>query len=298
MIAPRILLLGKNGQLGWHLQHSLGAFGDVTALDRTQCDLANPDAIARIVAAHAPHIVINAAAYTAVDRAEQEAELCHRINADAVAAIARACATSGAYLIHYSTDYVFDGAKPAPYEESDAPNPVNVYGASKLAGECAIEASGARAVILRVSWIYGPHGANFPKTMLRLARERDELRIVADQTGAPASVRLIGELTQALIARAQAGAAITGLYHLAPAGETSWHGFASAVLAEARARGYDMRVAPDRITPIATADYPTPALRPKNSRLATNKLQQALPWTPPQWQTDISWFLDELSKLS
>lgn len=298
MIAPRILLLGKNGQLGWHLQHSLGAFGDVTALDRTQCDLANPDAVARIVAAHAPHIVINAAAYTAVDRAEQEAELCHRINADAVAAIARACATSGAYLIHYSTDYVFDGAKPAPYEESDAPNPVNVYGASKRAGECAIEASGARAVILRVSWIYGPHGVNFPKTMLRLARERDELRIVADQTGAPASVRLIGEVTQALIARAQAGAAITGLYHLAPAGETSWHGFASAVLAEARARGYDMRVAPDRITPIATADYPTPALRPKNSRLATNKLQQALPWTPPQWQTDISWFLDELSKLS
>ena len=292
----KILLLGKNGQLGWALQRVLAPRGELVAHDRSTCDLADLDGLRAVVRAARPDLIINAAAYTAVDRAETEPELCHRINAEAPRVLAEEASRHGARLVHYSTDYVFDGAKAGSYTEDDAPNPLNIYGASKLKGEQAICAQDGRALILRVSWVYGLTGRNFARTMLRLAAEREELRVVADQIGAPTSVDLIAEITGRWIDRWQDGTmpADGGIYHLAPRGETSWHGFAVALVSEAHRCGWRLRAQPETVIPIGTAGYPVAAARPRNSRLLADKLLRALPLSLPEWQRDAVRFVREM----
>lgn len=279
-MAKSILLLGADGQVGWELRRTLAPLGPVTACTRAEADLADLDHLRAVAAA--AELIVNAAAYTAVDKAESEPELADLVNHRAVAVLAETARARGARLVHYSTDYVFDGAKPAPYIETDAVNPLSVYGATKLAGERAIAASGCRHLVFRTSWVYAARGRNFVRTMLRLAQERDELAVVADQLGAPTSARLIAELT----ARALAKPIPDGLYHLAAAGETSWHGFAVFVLTEARRLGWPMTADPGRVRPIPTSGYPTPARRPANSRLATDRLRTALGVVLPPWQDD------------
>lgn len=292
----KILLLGKNGQLGWALQRVLAPRGVLVAHDRSTCDLADLDRLRAVVRAVRPDVIVNAAAYTAVDRAETERELCHRVNAEAPRVLAEEATRHGARLVHYSTDYVFDGAKAGGYTEDDAPNPLNIYGASKLAGEQAIRAQDSRALILRVSWVYGLTGRNFARTMLRLAAEREELRVVADQFGAPTSVDLIAEVTGRWIDRWQDETmpADGGICHLAPRGETSWHGFAVALVAEAQRCGWQLRARPETVMPIAAADYPVAAARPRNSCLLTDKLLHALPLSLPEWQSDVVRFVREM----
>jgi len=267
----RILITGRNGQVGWELERTLAPLGDIVALDRAGLDLADPDRLRAVVGDVRPDIVVNAAAYTAVDKAETEAALATAINGTAPGILAEECKRSGALLVHYSTDYVFDGSKDGPYTEDDPTCPINVYGASKLAGEQAIQAVAGRHLILRTSWVYGLRGHNFLRTIRRLAAERAELRIVADQIGAPTWSRLIAETTAALLARP---AVAEGLFHLTAGGATSWHGFAAAIVA---AQG-----AATTVTPITTADYPLPARRPANSRLDCGKLRglglAVVPW--------------------
>jgi dTDP-4-dehydrorhamnose reductase len=230
---------------------------------------------------------VNAAAYTAVDKAEAEPELCHRINAAAPGGLASAAAEIGAMLIHISTDYVFDGEKPEPYLEDDAPGPLNVYGESKLAGELAVAATGAEHLILRTSWVHAPARRNFVSSMLRLAAERTELKVIDDQFGAPTSARLIAETIGRIIERRAAGRPLqSGTYHLTASGETSWHGFARFIIESALREDAELRVTPERVLPIPASDYPTPARRPKNSRLSTHKLRLALDCELPDWRED------------
>ena len=276
----RLLVLGKNGQVGWELQRALAPLGEVIALGRAEADLENPAQLRNAVIAAGPGVIVNAAAYTAVDKAESEPERADRINHRAVAELAAMAADRGALLVHYSTDYVFDGRKSGPYIETDATAPRSVYGRTKLAGEAAIAASGVRHLIFRTSWVHSGRGSNFIRTMLRLAAERDSLRVVADQTGAPTSAALIAELT----AQAIAANLASGTYHLTAAGETSWHGLARFVIAEALAAGVPLKTTPDAVAPVTTADYPTPAARPANSRLDTTKLRTALAITLPDWR--------------
>jgi dTDP-4-dehydrorhamnose reductase len=287
-VKPKILLLGRDGQVGFALQRSLAALGDLTALGRSGCDLASLDAVRARMHAARPDIVVNAAAYTAVDRAETEPELVMRVNAEAPGELARAAARSGALLVHYSSDYVFDGAKPAPYAESDAPAPLNAYGRGKLAGDMAVQAAGGRHLILRTSWVHGAHGGNFLKTMLRLLAERDTLRVTAGQTGAPTGAALIADVTASLIARYIASKGEDypyGLYHLAAAGATTWYGYARLIVQQALAAGMTLRVTdPDAILPVSAAEYPLPAPRPANSRLDTGKIQAAFGVRLPPWQ--------------
>jgi len=285
----RILLVGKGGQVGRELQEPLSSLGDLAALDRTTADLERPDDLAAVVRRERPDVIVNAAAYTAVDKAESEPEKARLVNATAVAALARAAAERGATLVHYSTDYVFDGTKPDRYVEADEPHPLSVYGRTKLEGEEAVAASGCRHWIFRTTWVYAAHGHNFVRTMLRLARERDELRVVDDQVGVPTSARLIARVTADCVGRLHAGAApAVGTYHLAPHGATTWCRFARAILAAARDRGVALRCPPERVTAIATADYPLPARRPGNSLLDTMKLETALNIRLPEWQDDVS----------
>jgi dTDP-4-dehydrorhamnose reductase len=272
----RILLTGRNGQVGWELQRTLAPLGEVIALDRTQLDLADADAIRKAIRAVRPDIIVNAAAYTAVDQAESETDLAMRVNGQAPGVMGEEASTLGAQLVHYSTDYVFDGSKDSPYTEEDAPAPVNAYGRSKLAGEQAIRASGCRHLIFRVSWIYGLHGKNFLRTMLRLAEEREELRIVADQFGAPTWSRLIAEATALALGRQRPP---EGLFHLASGGHTSWHGFTEAILALSR----NHRTREPTLTAIATRDYLLPAPRPRNSRLACDRLAREASIQLPDW---------------
>ncbi len=290
--APLILLTGRNGQLGWELARSLLPLGRVIALDLPQLDLADAAALGRLLDEARPGVIVNPAAYTAVDKAESEPALAHAVNAEAPALLAQWAARHGALLAHYSTDYVFDGAQAAPYAETDATNPLGAYGRSKRAGEEAVLASGADHLVFRTSWLYGARGANFLLTMLRLAAERDELRVVADQVGAPTWSRFLAEATaQALrqaLAERCAGRFNGGLYHLACAGETSWHGFASAIVAARpglRAR---------RVVPIATADYPTPARRPANSRLNCEAARARFGLALPDWRDCLQLCLEEI----
>ena len=255
----RILLTGRNGQVGWELERKLAPLGEVIATDRATLDLAEPDAIRRAVREAKPQIIVNAAAYTAVDQAESEPELAMQINGSAPGVLAEEAKRLGALLVHYSTDYVFDGEKATPYLEDDPPNPINVYGKTKLEGERAIQAVGCRHLILRTSWVYGARGKNFLLTILRLASEGRELRVVDDQIGAPTASFAISQATAQLV---RAGA--RGLYHLCAAGAASWCGFARAILAQAGI------AAP--VTAIRTEDYPTPARRPRNSRLDCTRL--------------------------
>jgi len=271
----RILLTGANGQVGWELRRTLAPLGELEALGRAELDLRDAGRMREAVRASNADVIVNAAAYTAVDKAESEREAAFAVNATAPGVLAEEAKRSGALLVHYSTDYVFDGAKPAPYVEEDEPNPINAYGASKLAGERAIAASGCRYLILRTSWVYGPRGANFYLTMLRLARERPELRVVDDQVGAPTSSLAIARATAQLL---RPGA--HGLYHLSAAGRTSWCGFARAILARAGIA--------TPVVAIRTEDYPAPAKRPRNSRLDCSRLRADFGVALAPWEEGLA----------
>ena len=292
----KILLLGGNGQVGRELRRSLAPLGElvVATRDGVDADLAAdfeaPAALAALVREVRPDVVVNAAAYTAVDKAETDADAAFRINAEAPAAIAAACAESGALLVHYSTDYVFDGASSRPYREGDTTAPLGVYGASKLAGEQAIRASSARHAILRTAWVYSSHGKNFLLTMLRLAAERDELRVVADQSGTPTSAAWIADTTAELLRH---GVADAGTWHLVASGQTNWHGFASAIVEDAHALGLLART--PSVLPITTEDFPTPAQRPANSVLDTTRLRSDFGIVPPDWRDGLRATLREMA---
>lgn len=279
----KILLTGATGQLGRELKRSLACLGEVVARDHGQLDLANPDALRDAVRAMAPMVIVNAAAYTAVDKAETESAAADAINEVAPGILAEEVKRSGALLIHYSTDYVFDGRKPSPYNETDTTAPLSAYGRSKRAGEQAIAAAGARHLILRTSWVYGLHGANFLKTMLRLGRERDELAVVGDQFGAPTWSRHLADVTALILARREIP---DGLYHLAAAGETSWHGYAEAIFAEAQRAGL-LDKSP-LVRRIASADFPLPAPRPVNSRLDCAKFRRDFELALPDWRVGLA----------
>ena len=284
----KLLLLGGNGQVGRELRRSLLPLGELVVATRdggdadAAADFDAPASLAALIEQTAPELVVNAAAYTAVDKAETDAAAAFRINAEAPAAIAQACVDTGALLVHYSTDYVFDGNATRPYREDDATAPLGVYGASKLAGEQAIRASGARHAILRTAWVYAAHGKNFLLTMLWLANERDELRVVADQIGAPTPAAWIADATAEIIRR---GVMASGTWHLVADGETSWHGFAEAIVDEAHALGLIARK--PRVVAIPTADYPTPARRPAYSVLDTTRLQRDLGVATPDWRDGL-----------
>ena len=279
----KILLTGCTGQLGRELKRSLACLGEVVACDRRQLDLADANALRTATRAMAPTVIVNAAAYTAVDKAEAEPAAADATNAAAPGILAEEAKRLGALLVHYSTDYVFDGSKATAYTEGDTTAPLSAYGRSKLAGEQAIVASGARHLIFRTSWVYGLHGANFMKTMLRLGRERDELRVVADQVGAPTWTRHLADVTGLILARRDVP---VGLYHLAAAGETSWHGYAEAIFAEAQRAGL-MEKSP-AVHRIASADYPLPARRPANSRLDCTKFRRDFDLALPDWRIGLT----------
>ena len=297
----KILLFGANGQVGTELRRSLAPLGQVVAATRngmlsdgTACEAADfdlPTSLPELVERIAPDVVVNAAAYTAVDRAEDDAAAAYRANAEAPGIIAEACAARDALLVHYSTDYVFDGTASRPYQEDDPTAPLGVYGASKLAGEDAIRSSGARHMIFRTAWVYAAHGRNFLLTMLRLAGERDELRVVADQVGSPTSAAQIADTTASILARPGHD---SGLWHLTSSGRTSWHGFAEGLLQGAVDRGLITRM--PRILPIATSDYPTPAARPAYSVLDNARLQRDFGLVPPDWRQGLSHVLDALQE--
>ncbi len=286
----KILISGKTGQVAVELQKHLAGLGELIVLGRDVLDLSQPDQIRAQVRAHKPDLLIIAAAHTAVDQAENEPELAFAINAIAPGVFAEEAAAQGIPLIHYSTDYVFDGRKPAPYTEDDATNPLGVYGKSKLAGELAIAASGAQHLILRTSWVYSTHGKNFLLTMQRLLQERSELRVVADQIGAPTWAGTIAQSTRALIERWQSGdAAAWGTYHLTASGETSWFGFTQAIAGHLTAQGKACAT----LEPIPASAYPTPAARPQNSRLDCSKLAREWGVTQPDWEAALSACLAE-----
>ena len=293
---PRILLTGKNGQVGFELQRALAPLGEVIAFDRAGCDLANPDVLRAVARSVAPQVIVNAAAYTAVDKAESDVDTAMSINAVAPGILGEEARRLGALVVHYSTDYVFAGDKPAAYVESDATAPQNVYGRSKLAGEQALLASAADSLILRTSWVVGAYGGNFAKTMLRLAGERDSLNVVADQFGAPTSAALIADVTAQIVARylRDSEAFPCGVYHLAAAGETNWHAYACHVVARALAAGVPLRLTPAAVHPIATRDYPTPARRPANSRLDTASLRQTFGLHLPDWRNGVDHILEQI----
>ena len=279
----RFLVTGARGQVGFALQRSLALHGEVIAVDVAECDLTNPDAIRALVARVQPTAVINPAAHTAVDKAEQEPELAEALNVTAPRVLAESARACGAAFVHYSTDYVFDGSGNQPRDESAVTAPLNVYGRSKRDGELAVldayAGSDLPHFILRTSWVFGAHGNNFIKTMLRLAQQRDTLSVVADQVGAPTSADLLADLTALVLTRRPA----SGLYHATASGETSWHGFATRVISRARDLGLPVKVDPAAINALTTAQYPTPAQRPLNSRLDTTRLQQALGIRLPDW---------------
>jgi len=284
--------------VGWQLQRSLAPLGVVAALGRGDCDLTDPGTLRRVVETLRPQLIVNAAAYTAVDKAEAEPARARAINGDAVAVLAEAARRQGALLVHYSTDYVFDGGKASPYTEADEPNPVNAYGASKLAGEQALQVSGARALILRVSWVFGSRGQNFVKTILRLASQRDVLKVVADQFGSPTPAAFIADATSLILAASHHGDDVSGvkLFHLAAANPVSWFDFARTIVHLAHALpGFDLRLTAEAIEPIVTAEYPTPARRPANSRLATDAVEAAFGLTMPDWQPYLWRMLQQLS---
>ena len=298
-LSVRILLLGSRGQVGWELQRALAPLGELTALDRRgtgpwQADLSQPERLAPMLDALAPQLIVNAAAHTAVDRAESEPGLAHAINAAAPGELARWAAAHDATLVHYSSDYVFDGSGHTARSEDAPTGPLSVYGRSKLAGEEAIRASGCRHLILRTSWVYAARGGNFARTMLRLAAERDELKVIADQVGAPTGAELLADVTAHALRALAVDPTLAGTYHCAAAGETSWHGYACHVIEWARAHGHPVKVGPDAIRAIPTADYPTAAARPLNSRLDTSRLQRAFGLRMPPWQQGVERMLAEV----
>jgi dTDP-4-dehydrorhamnose reductase len=296
----KILLLGKNGQVGWELQRALSVLGEVVALDRHPAatpygtlvgDLADLAGLREAIRSVSPQVIVNAAAYTAVDKAENDRDLAHTINAVASQVMAEEAKSLDALLVHYSTDYVFDGTGTAPWKETDAVAPVNYYGATKLEGEQLIVASGCKHLIFRTSWVYAARGNNFAKTMLRLAKDRASLNVIADQIGVPTGADLLADVAVAALQKALVNPELCGIYHLAPAGETSWHAYASYVIDFARAHGEVLAV--ETVSPIPTSEYPTPASRPLNSRLATDKLRDTFSLHLPDWQSGVTRMLME-----
>ena len=295
----KILLLGKNGQVGWELQRSLAPLGELIALDRHGAnglcgDLGDLPGIAATVRAVQPQVIVNAAAYTAVDKAESERDLAQRLNAEAPAVLAREAAACGALLLHYSTDYVFDGSGDQPWREDDATGPLSVYGDTKHQGEQAIVGSGCAHLILRTSWVYAARGGNFAKTMLRLAQERERLTVIDDQWGAPTGAELIADVSAHAIVQTRQQPDKAGIYHLAAAGHTTWFAYAKHVLAQARQAQPAIKIKATEVASITTADYPTPARRPLNSRLDTRKLQSTFGLTLPTWQHGVNRMLTEI----
>ncbi|MFO1227818.1 dTDP-4-dehydrorhamnose reductase [Roseateles sp.] len=291
----RILLLGKGGQVGWELQRSLAPLGEVMALDHDDGgSFTDPAGLLARVQAYAPQVIVNAAAHTAVDKAESEPDLVRQINASTPTLLAIEAARLGALLVHYSTDYVFDGSGSTPRQEDAPINPLSVYGATKAEGEDGIRASGCHHLILRTSWVYAARGGNFAKTMLRLAAEREQLKVIDDQIGAPTGAELLADLTAHMLRAARVNPALCGTYHAVAGGETSWYDYARFVIETARAKGQPIKVAPDQILPIPTSSYPTPAKRPLNSRLSTEKLQQRFGLRLPHWQQGVARMLTEI----
>jgi len=298
----KLLLLGRNGQVGWELQRSLAPLGELIALDRQGdaggqglCgDLSRLDELAQTVRALRPDVIVNAAAHTAVDKAESEPDQARLLNALAPQVLAREAAQTGALLVHYSTDYVFDGSGSAARTETDATAPLSVYGSSKLEGEQLIQASGCRHLIFRTSWVYAARGGNFAKTMLRLAQEREALSVIDDQWGAPTGADLIADVTAHAIRQLQRQPGDQGLYHLVAGGETTWHAYASHVIARARELAPDRPWKVQRIAAVPTSAFPTPAQRPHNSRLNTDRLQQTFGLRLPHWQAGVDRMLQEI----
>ena len=296
----KILLFGANGQVGWELQRSLSPLGEVIALDRhsTQLcgDLANLPGIADAVRLVRPDVVVNAAAYTAVDKAESDIDNAHAINALAPGVLAEAAKAVGAWLVHYSTDYVFDGSGSKPWIETDPTGPLNVYGRTKLEGEQRVMAQCEQHLILRTSWVYSARGGNFAKTMLRLARERDRLSVINDQFGAPTGADLLADVTAHMLRSALAGpSGVGGTYHVAAAGETTWHGYARFVLEHAVQAGLSLKASPETTEPVPTTAFATPAIRPLNSRLNTAKLRANFGLQLPAWQLGVARMLTEIT---
>ncbi|MFL6661053.1 MAG: dTDP-4-dehydrorhamnose reductase [Rhizobacter sp.] len=295
----KILLLGKNGQVGWELQRALAPLGELVALDfdspgPLSADFSRPESLAATVRAVAPQIIVNAAAHTAVDRCESEPELARALNAEAPAVLAREAAALGAWLLHYSTDYVFDGSGDAPRREDAPTGPLSVYGRTKLEGEEAIRASGCPHFILRTSWVYAARGGNFAKTMLKLAAERERLTVIDDQIGAPTGADLLADISAHALRTALGRPQVAGTYHAVASGATSWHSYARHVIEFARAAGRPLKVAADAIEPIPTTAFPTPAVRPLNSRLDTTKLRDTFDLFLPEWQRGVDRMLTEI----
>ena len=293
----RLLVTGKNGQVGWELQRSLQCLGDVTSVDRAQFELADPKSLVERLDEFAPDVIVNAAAYTAVDEAEREESLATRINGEAPGVMATWAARHGALMLHYSTDYVFDGSGTAPWKPTDTPSPLSAYGRSKLAGVVAVAAAGCDHLILRTSWVFASRGRNFLLTMVRLAEEREELRVVDDQWGAPTSARLIADATAQVVSRAlterRASVFRSEIAHLTAAGATTWHGFAAAIMDGARTGGRLIKAR--SLLPIPSSAYPTPARRPANSRLDCAGLVDRFSLSLPDWSAGLALCLQELS---
>ena len=299
----KILLFGKAGQVGWELQRSLAPLGEVIALGSDSTgplhgNFADPDALARTVRTVAPQIIVNAAAHTAVDKCESEPDFARTLNATSPGVLAREAVALGAWLLHFSTDYVFDGSGNTPWTEDSPTGPLSVYGATKLEGEDMIRASNCRHLILRTSWVYAARGGNFAKTMLKLARERDRLTVVDDQFGAPTGADLLADLSAHCLRTALQRDDVAGTYHAVAQGETNWHGYARHVIEMARAAGQTIKVAPDGIVPVPSSAFATPARRPGNSRLNTHKLTQTFGLNLPPWQAGVDRMLAEVLTLN
>ena len=294
----KILLFGKNGQVGWELNRSLRPLGDVIAFGREDADFSEPESLRQIVQDVSPDVIVNAVAYTAVDKAEDEEELATKINAVAPGVLAEEALKLGALLVHFSTDYVFDGSKNSPYVETDQPDPVNAYGRTKLAGEMAIQSSGCDYLIFRTSWVYASRGNNFLLTMLKLAQEREALSIVSDQIGSPTSARLIAGSTvlcvQQAIKEKHVGIFSSDLYHLTTSGHTSWFGFTEEIIKLA-GNSLNLSLTITELNAIPTSDYPTPAIRPMNSRLALTKLESVFTINMPDWKAELELSIEELN---
>ena len=293
----KILLFGKNGQVGWELQRSLAVLGDLISLSTNSTnycgDFTNLQGLKETIQKIKPDVIVNAAAYTAVDKAESEGDLAKAINTDAVQILAEEAKSLDALLIHYSTDYVFNGEGLKPWKETDNTNPINHYGKTKLAGEVAIQASGCKHLIFRTSWVYAARGNNFAKTMLRLAKERDSLSVIDDQFGAPTGAELLADITAYTLRATSLNPKLCGLYHLVASGETTWYGFATFVIDYAKKEEQNIKVAPSAIVPVETSAFPTPAKRPHNSRMDTNKLQTTFDLKLPEWQVGVERMLTE-----
>ena len=294
----KILLLGKNGQVGWELQRSLAPLGELVALDHDSTELhgnfAQPESLRATVQTVKPDLIVNAAAHTAVDKAESEPELARAINATAPGVLAEEAGKLGAMLVHYSTDYVFDGSGSRPWAETDTPAPLNVYGQTKLEGEQLVAQHCARHLIFRTSWVYAARGGNFAKTMLKLGQDREALSVINDQFGTPTGAELLADVTAHAVRKLQQDGSVAGLYHLVAGGETTWHGYASYVLEAARAAGVPVKVAAEAIAAVPTSAFPTPAKRPHNSRLNTQKLRDAFGVVLPDWRVGVQRMLQEI----